>query len=114
MTPDTKSPDIPQTVEALMRDVPDEAKETIERDAKRLLQLPLKIDKDVAKLLVLASRKPGEVTDIVYNLPGDIPDNVDRFLETLREGIEYGDMDEEMRGERLRRITDVIDLFTPT
>lgn len=109
-----ESPDIPALVEALMVDLPEEMRNNFEDAAKRLLSLPLKIDRDLAMLLVFAAEKPKRLQEELYHLPGRVPDNIDAFLQTVLEGVEYGDLDEGERGERLRRITDLIDLFTPT
>lgn len=110
-----KMPDVPRTVDVLMKDVPKELQESIERDAQRLLRLPLRMDKDVAKLLILLSKKPGEVTDVIYNLPGTLPTNVDLLIQSVQESLEFDELGgETIRGERLRTLTDWIDLFTPT
>lgn len=110
-----KSPDVPEVVQTLMQDIPEEIQGTIERDAKRLLKLPMKIDKDTAKLLIIFARQPGKVTETLYHLPGQLPENTEKLIETVREGFEYTDeTSDKSRGERMRRITDVIDLFTLT
>lgn len=110
-----KSPDVPEVVQTLMKDIPEEMQETIERDAQRLLKLPMKLDKDTAKLLLILAEQPAKVTETLYHLPGQLPENVEKMVETVREGFQYTDeTSEKSRGERMRRVTDVIDLFTPT
>ena len=105
-------PPVPEGVRVLVEDIPEEIIQTIDRDLTRLVTLPLKIDQDVAVFLTVLSKQPAKVGDALYDAPSDAPKNVDGLFETIKEGFEYDETVD--RGERLRRITDVIDLFTPT
>lgn len=109
----TKLPPPPKLVEVLTKDIPEQMMNDIEDNLEKLMKLPVQIDEDLATLVLIASKQPEKVADTLYNMPGSAPKDVDNLLDTIREGFEY-EGDEESRGERLRRITDVIDLFTPT
>lgn len=107
-------PEPPKIVQVLVEDVPDQMMDDIDEGVDKLLGLPFKIDEDVATLVVMASKQPEKVAETLYELPGTAPENVDNLVDTLKEGFEYKGGSEETRGERMRRVTDVIDLFTPT
>ena len=114
---DPKIPDVdvpPRVLDYLFENMPEEVAQNVEFDTARLMSLPAKIDEDIATLMVFLTYEPREVLDDLYEMPGDLPGQLRGFVETLREGLEYSEMEEKDRGERMRRITDVIDLFTPT
>lgn len=99
---------IPKVLETVFEDVPGQVKRDIDDGVDKLLALPIQIDRDLAELVVVTSKVPNKVADVLYQLPGQTPSNIDAFMETVKEGLEYGDLPEAQRGERLRRITDLI------
>ncbi len=114
--PDLPDVDVPPRVlDYLFEEAPDKVAHAVEEDTARLMALPAKIDRDLATLLVFIAHEPRKVVEDLYEAPGEVPGQTQGFVETVREGMQYGgDQSEKSRGERLRRITDLIDLFTPT
>jgi len=112
--------DNPRTPGELLSNLPAEVSQTAQAGADILANLPGRLMEDVTAALSNLVRVPREVGQELVLTPGKLaqrlaPSNINRALETIRESADFksAGSPKELR-ERMRTITDVVDLFTPT
>lgn len=85
-----------------------------------LVKLPNQVVQDVTTTLNNLVRLPREVGQELFQTPGLLaqrlaPSNINNALATVRDSADFkGVTDPKQAREKMRTITDVIDLFTPT
>lgn len=106
-----KLPPPPKVLDVLAKDVPEKIIDDAKENVGRIIELPATIDEDLATLILVIANQPDKIAESLYKLPGQAPENVDTLVDTIKEGFEYEGGSEEKRGERLRRITDAIEIL---
>lgn len=114
------SVDEPRTPGELLSNVPSEVAQTAQAGADMLVNLPGRLIEDLTLALNNLIRVPREVGQELVQTPGKLaqrlaPSNINKALETIRESADFKNVKNprELR-EKMRTITDVVDLFTPT
>lgn len=84
-----------------------------------IANLPNRLVEDLTIAANNLVRLPREVSQELFVTPGQLaerlaPSNINRALETVRDSANFQGMDARQRRERMRTITNVVDLFTPT
>ena len=92
---------------------------TAQTGLELLTNLPNRLAEDLTIAANNLVRLPREVGQELFFTPGQLaqrlaPANINRALETVRDSADFQGLDSRQSRERMRTITNVIDLFTPT
>jgi hypothetical protein len=110
----------PRTPPELFAGLPDQVSQTAQAGVELLGRLPSQVAEDLTVAANNLLRVPREITGELFKTPGLLaqrlaPSNINSALATVRDSADFKNVanPREMR-EKMRTITDVIDLFTPT
>ena len=109
----------PRTPPELLASIPNRITETAQTGLNLLVNAPQQIAEDLTVAVNNLLMAPAGLATEAFNTPAGLaqrlsPDNLGKVLETVRDSAEFrGASPQDMRA-RMRTITDVIDLFTPT
>jgi hypothetical protein len=92
---------------------------TAQTGLELLTNLPNRLAEDLTIAANNLVRLPREVGQELFLTPGQLaqrfaPSNINRALETVRDSADFGGLSPEDRRRRVRTLTGVIGLFTPT
>lgn len=110
----------PRTPPEFFGRLPSEVSMTAQSGLDLLVKLPGKLVEDATTALNNLVRLPREVSQELFLTPGLLaqrlaPSNINNALATVRDSADFkGVTDPKQAREKMRTITDVIDLFTPT
>jgi hypothetical protein len=111
---------MPTTPAELLAQIPAELDATARTGLEILAQAPGQLARDATLALTNLMRVPRELGQELFQTPGQLaqrlaPSNINQALATIRESADFrGITDPRQLREKMRTITDVIDLFTPT
>lgn len=109
----------PQTPPELIADIPNQVSQTLETGLNLIGNAPQKIAEDLTLAVSNLLQLPRNVIQEAFITPGKLadrfaPGNINKALETVRESADFTQGTPADLRARMRTITDVIDLFTPT
>lgn len=109
----------PRTPPELIADIPNQISQTVETGLNLLGNAPQKVAEDLTLAANNLLQVPRKLLQEAFITPGNLagrlsPENFSKALETVRDSADFGNGDPADRRARMRTITDVIDLFTPT
>ena len=110
----------PASPPELLAQLPAELDQTARTGLELLARAPEQIARDATLALTNLLRVPRELGQELFQTPGQLaqrlsPSNLNQALATVRESADFrGVTDPRQLREKMRTITDVIDLFTPT
>ena len=103
----------------MIADLPNQINQTLGTGLDLLGRAPQQIAEDLTVTVNNLLMAPRSIAQEAFNTPAGLaqrlaPENLNKVLETVRDSAEFrGTSPADMRA-RMRTITDVIDLFTPT
>lgn len=110
----------PRTPVDLVRRLPDEVSQTVQTGVDLLTRLPGQLAEDLTTAVSNLVKLPRELGQELFQTPGILaqrlaPSNINKALATVRDSADFKSATnpKELR-EKMRTITDVVDLFTPT
>lgn len=110
----------PRTPPELIQRLPNEVSETVQTGLRLVSELPGQLAEDLTVAVSNLVRLPRELGQELFQTPGMLaqrlaPSNINQALATIRDSSDFkGATDPRQLREKMRTITDVIDLFTPT
>lgn len=110
----------PRTPGELVNQLPQEINATLQTALDLLQRLPGKLAEDLTLATGNLVRLPREAAEDLFQTPGQLaerlaPSNLNSLLGAVREAPNFtGVSDPRQARERVRTITSVVDLFTPT
>lgn len=110
----------PRTPPELLASLPNHLTETVQEGLQLVTELPGRLMEDATTALNNLLRLPREVSRELFMTPGLlaerlVPANINKALATIRESADFSKVTgPTQRREKMRTLTDVIDLFTPT
>lgn len=109
----------PQTPPELIADLPNQVNQTVQTGLDLATKAPGQVAEDLTKAVNNLLQVPRNLLQELFITPGKLagrlsPENINMALETVRDSADFGGSDPQDRRARMRTITDVIDLFTPT
>jgi hypothetical protein len=110
----------PTSPSELLAQIPAELEQTARTALELLTRAPEQVARDATLALTNLMRVPRELGQELFQTPGQLaqrlaPSNLNQALATIRESADFKDVtDPRQLREKMRTITDVVDLFTPT
>lgn len=110
----------PTTPPELIQRLPSEVGMTAQTGLNLLASLPAQVAEDLTVTANNLLKLPREVAQELFQTPGQLarrlsPSNINLALATVRESADFRGVTDVRQGrEKMRTLTDVINLFTPT
>ena len=109
----------PRTPPELIANLPNQISQTVQTGLDLLGKAPQQVAEDLTMAANNLLMLPSSFAQELFITPGKLaervaPSNLNKVLETVRDSAEFRNASPQDMRARMRTITDVIDLFTPT